>query len=423
MMRAAAVPGGIFHGWWLVGLGFLLQGIVTAAVSYSYGIVLAPLVAEFSASRLDMMLGITASTLVVGLASPFLGVAIDRHPLRVLASAGVLLLALGFVLLSLARSMWHVTAVYATCMPLAVALMGPTLVSSTLARWFMRRRGIAMGVAALGTSVCGFVLPPLLQWGIDDWGARGTYRLFAVVVAVVMLPLVWRFLEDSPASRGLAPDGDPVHAGAKAAIVPLPAAGSTIEITRQRNFWAVALVIGVLFSIYSALLSNIAPLATGRGATADNAAYLISSVAVFGFIGKLLFGILADRVDLRFGLAAALLLMILALLLLVQGSNLWLLFAASAALGLAAGGMLPVWGALMAVLFGAANYGRVMGLMYPVMMPVMVAGSPFAGWIHDATGEYALAFHVFVGMCIIALLVLFLVRMPKAQAEESLRNR
>lgn len=414
MMRAAAVPSGIFYGWWLVGLGFLLQGIVTAAVSYSYGVVLAPLVAEFSASRLDMMLGITASTLVSGLASPFVGAAIDRHPLRVLASVGVLLLALGFVLLSLARSMWHVTAVYATCMPLAVALMGPTLVSSTLARWFMRRRGLAMGIAALGTSVCGFVLPPLLQWGIDDWGARATYRLFGFVMAVVMLPLAWRLLEDSPAARGLAPDGDPPRDVANAATVTLPAAGSTIEIARQRNFWAVALVIGILFSIYSALLSNIVPLATGRGVTADYAAYLISSVAVFGIVGKLCFGILADRVDLRFGLAAALLLMIMALLLLVYGSNLRLLLAASAALGLAAGGMLPVWGTLMAVLFGAANYGRVMGLMYPVMMPVMVAGSPFAGWSHDVTGEYTLAFLVFVGMCVIALMGIFLMRMPRA---------
>lgn len=66
----------------------------------------------------------------------------------------------------------------------------------------------------------------------------------------------------------------------------------------------------------------------------------------------------------------------------------------------------------MAVLFGAANYGRVMGLMNPVMMPVVVAGSPFAGWSFDATGDYAQAFWVFAGLCGLALLGLARVRLP-----------
>ncbi len=72
---------GLFHGWRLVGSGFVLQGLATAAVSYSYGVVLAPIAGEFGASRFEMMWGITASTLVSGVVSPFLGVAMDRPAL------------------------------------------------------------------------------------------------------------------------------------------------------------------------------------------------------------------------------------------------------------------------------------------------------------------------------------------------------
>lgn len=414
MRDDARTRSGFFYGWWLVGTGFLLQGMATAAVSYSYGLVLTPLAAEFSASRFEMMLGITASTLAGGAVSPFLGIAVDRHPLRVLACFGVAMLAFGFIWLSFTTAMWQVILAYGVCMSVAMILMGPVLVSSMLARWFERHRGLAMGIAALGTSVCGFVLPPLLQWGIEDWGWREAFRIFALGFAVVLLPLAWLLLEDSPASRGLTPDGLAPEPSPAPAAPPPSSTSTTAEILRKANFWIVALVIGVLFSIYSALLSNLAPLATGRGLSARDAAYLISTMAVFGMLGKVAFGILADRIDLRVGLGAALVLVTLTLALLIHGSSHPLLLLASATLGLAAGGMLPVWGALMAVLFGALNYGRVMGLMNPVMMLIVLAGAPFAGWSHDVTGDYAQAFWVFIGFCVLALAALTRVRLPQA---------
>lgn len=403
-----------FYGWYLVGAGFLLQGIATAAVSYSYGLVLAPLAAEFSATRLEMMLGITACTLIGGVVSPFLGVAIDRYSLRVLTCIGITLLASGFFWLSFTNAMWQVTLAYALCMSIVMILMGPVLVSTMLARWFSRRRGLAMGIAALGTSACGFALPPLLQWGIDDWGWREAYRVFAVTSALIMLPLAWMLVEDSPARRGLQPDGDIRKPDATSVTLTPSAASSTAEILRRPDFWLVALVVGVLMSVYSALLSNLAPLAIGRAASAETAAYLISTVAVFGMFGKLLFGMLADRIDLRAGLGVALGLIILTLVLLIHGSSHPMLFVASAVLGLAAGGMLPVWGALMAILFGATNYGRVMGLMNPVMMAIVITGSPFAGWSYDATGDYTQAFWTFTVFCVLALVALVRIRLPQA---------
>ncbi|MBP9035759.1 MAG: MFS transporter [Pseudomonadales bacterium] len=402
----------VFYGWWLVGAGFLLQGVAAAVVSYSYGLMMTPVAAEFEANRFQMMLGITACTFVSGFISPFLGVAIDRYPLRVLASAGVLMLALGFLALSFAQSIWHVAGAYAVFMSTAMILMGPNLVSSMLARWFTRRRGLVMGLAALGTSVCGFVVPPLLQLGISGLGWREAFQFAAIAAVVVLLPLSWFLLVDNPARRGLTPDGEPAPATAIAADA-LPSAASTAEILRQGNFWMVAIVLGLLFSVYNSLLSNLAPLATGRGTSAEQAAFLISVVAVCGMIGKLVFGVIADRVDLRAGLAAAIGLVILGLVLLIADASHVTLLVASSCIGLAAGGMLPVWGALMAVLFGALNYGRVMGLMSPVMMPLVVIGSPFAGWSYDVSGDYVLAFTVFVVLMVAALLALARVRLPR----------
>src|SRR5690606_24094236 len=104
-----------------------------------------------------------------------------------------------------------------------------------------------------------------------------------------------------PADRGLHPDGDApaAHSG------PLPPPLSTAALLRERNFWLVAIAISLLFGVYSALLANLVPFALDAGATAERAAFLISAMALAGIVGKLGFGAIADRVDLRAGLAAA----------------------------------------------------------------------------------------------------------------------
>jgi len=395
----------VFRGWPLVGAAFVLQGLVTAALSYSYGVILAPVGAEFGATRLQMSLGMTASTLCSGLLSPFAGIAIDRFRLRTLAVVGALLLGTAWMLISRSDTMPQVIAIYLLCMAPAMTLLGPLLVGPLLARWFRRRRGIAMGIAALGTSVFGLVVPPLLQHAIGEYGWRVALEYGAMLMVLFTVPAAL-LLVDRPEDIGQAPDGD---AGAPPPPA-VPDSSSTRAILVQPNFWAVTFALGMLFSVYTTLMVNLVPLALGEGHAAGKAAWLMSGIALFGMLGKLVFGAVADRVDLRVGLGAAIVLVLASLALLVADTRFTSLALASALLGFAAGGMLPVWGALMALLFGAANYGRAMGLMNPMMMPIVLAGPPFAGWVFDRSGSYALAFAVFAGALAGALFALSRVR-------------
>lgn len=399
-----------FHGWRLVGSGFVLQGLATAAVSYSYGVVLGPIAAEFGASRFETMLGITASTLVSGLVSPFLGIAMDRQSLRRLALAGSLLLGSGFALLSRATAIWQVVAVYGLCMAPAMVLIGPTMVSTLLSRWFSRRRGTALGVAAMGTSAFGLLMPPLLQMAIAGVGWRDALLGSGVALLLAALPAAW-MIRDRPQSLGLGMDGDPPADGPAAAAAG-PDSATTRGIFAQSNFWMVAVVVGLLFSTYSAMMSNLVPLARDNGHAAELGALLMSAIAGCGMAGKLAFGVVADRIDLRLGLAAAIVLVVCSLVMLMAAANYPTMLAASCLLGLAAGGMLPVWGSLMAVLFGAAHYGRVMGLMSPVMMPLILAGAPLAGWSCDRSGSYLPALAGFAAALLLALVALARIRMP-----------
>jgi MFS family permease len=130
------------------------------------------------------------------------------------------------------------------------------------------------------------------------------------------------------------------------------------------------------------------------------------AIAVMGFAGKLLFGMAADKINLKVGLWIALALVFVALLLLASEPGYSLMLLATALMGLAAGGMLPVWGAMMAKVFGLVSYGRAMGLMGPLITLLVMPGFAVAGRLYDATGSYRLCLFLFAGFVVLGALLL-----------------
>jgi MFS family permease len=105
----------------------------------------------------------------------------------------------------------------------------------------------------------------------------------------------------------------------------------------------------------------------------------------------------------RYGLAVAVLLVMAGVCFFVLGHLYWHFVVGSAVLGLSSGGILPVWGALIASLFGGANYGRVMGLMSPIPGLCVVLAIPLTGFLFDWTGAYTAPYLLFIALLGIAL--------------------
>lgn len=397
----------MFYGWYLAIVAFLLLMVSNGAIMYSYSVVAVPLGLEFEASRVTMMLGITLMTLAGGIMSPLFGSLIDRWSLRSMMLIGVFGMSGGYFLLSFTTASWQVPLIYGALMMLGLNLLGPLTTSTLLARWFSRKRGMVLGLAAIGTSVGGFVFPPVIQWLIDAYEWRDALRMVALGCLVLTIPAVM-LVVNSPKERGLGADG--VALDLDAPLV-LPEAITFKSLLADRNFWLIALVMSLLFCAYTGVLSNLVPLALNKGLSAEQGAFLISILAVAGIAGKIGFGTIADKVDLRLGYAASILCVIIALLLFATSANFSIFMLASGFMGFATGGMLPVWGSILAILFGAANYGRVMGMMNPVIMPLTLVGAPLAGYIFDVTGGYAPAFALFAGGLLVALIALPFIRM------------
>jgi MFS family permease len=430
----------MFYGWRIVSVVFLTHFISVGLVFYSYGVFFKSLVTDFGGSRFGVATGLAVMNLAIAAVSPYLGRLVDRSSIRLIMCGGAFLMAIGFFAASRIEALWQFYLIMGTLLALGSVMLGALPGSTLVANWFSERRGIALGVAGMGISLSGLAMAPVATGLIASIGWRNTFVVFAAVTLVTVIPAVWWVIVNRPEEMGLVPDGGEVSSGApEATELPEPAlehssvvasppspAWSTREALREPNFWVIAVFVGLNFFANGAVLTHIIPHATDLGFEPLAAAWVLSTMAGFGVIGKLLFGWIVDRLPRRAALGLASGLQGIGVALVYSASEYPSLLLAGAVFGLGMGGIIPLWGATIGAGFGRHAFGRVMGLMTPVMVPIHIFGIPYAGWIYDRTGSYQIAFLTFLGAYALAMTATLFLRLPEvepgAHARRSLIN-
>ena len=399
--------GGFFYGWVIVGVVFLAQMFMVGFWTYAYPALVDPVGKDFGASTTEVQLGISVGGLVGAFVGPFLGPYADKWSARGLMVIGTVMLVAALLLMSAAPSVYLFAAAVAIVLNGANLLLGPITGSTLISRFFSASRGKALGVAATGTSIGGILMPLAIGSLIASVGWRGSLRVLAASVALLVLPAVVFGLRDHPSDLGLVPDG---AAAPDAPAPPPPGPGWTSrQVASTAPFWLIGVSLGLLFMAYVGTLSNLHKYATELGVSPGRATGLITSIAIAGFLGKLIFGWAADQLGLRLSLWLAQLLAAVGIGLLSLEPSYGLMLLAAVFMGLAAGGMLPVWGAMVAAAYGVDSFGRVMGLMMPVMAVFTGPGPILAARSMDVTGSYSIAFQGFalaIGAAALCLLPL-----------------
>ena len=389
-------------------MAFFVDFVAVGFFFYSYGVFFKAIAVEFGDSRLGVALGLTITSAVGAIAAPMVGRALDRFPLRRVIGVGAFSMALGFLGLSQVQTQWQFYLVLGVFIGFGASSMGNLATSKLVANWFDRKRGTALGIAATGVSMSGVIMPFISAEIIEAYGWRQGFMLYGFFTLFVMVPLALRFVISRPEDVGLKPDGDAVEerSDASGASVALPPRLSMREVARDRNFWVIVAAFGFLFCAMSGTLTHMVPRVTDMGHSLSLASLVMSLCAGLGVLGKLSFGWLADRLPVR-----RIMLLILGLQFagqaVMQSTEVLWVFAIGAALfGYGVGGVVPMHGSVVGKTFGRERFGAVLGLMRPAMFPVQILGVPFAGWIFDTTGSYALAFQTFLGIYLIAALAI-----------------
>ena len=403
-MRASA--GGAFYGWRIVSVAFLSLFVSVGFGFYSYGAFFRALAEEFGGSRLGVGVGLSLFTITNGLIAPFLGRAVDRGSMRAIMTLGACLLAAGFFVIARVESLPSFYLVLATLVALGAALLGGLTTSTLVANWFVRRRGTALGIATMGISLSGVVMAPAATALIAAVGWRRAFLTYGLLTLVIVLPAVRLFVVDRPEDMDLLPDGD---TRLDATVDDSgSASGPMWHALAERSFWVIATVIALNFCANGAILTHIIPHAVDLGNSPTRAALVLSAIAAFGVLGKVIFGWIADRLEPRVALWLSSGLQAVATVGLLWAERYAALLTVAVVFGLGMGGLVPLWGALVGSVYPRRAFGRVMGLMSPVMLPLQATGVPLAGWIFDRWGSYLPAFRLFVALYLLSMLVLVL---------------
>lgn len=419
----------MFYGWKIVGVSFATHFISVGFIFYSYGVFFKALAAEFGGSRLEVSLGLMLINVVNAAFAPFLGKFLDHHSVRNIMCLGVIAMAAGLFAASRVQSLLQFYVVLASLLGVGAAMMGQLPSSTLVSNWFVRRRGMALGVATMGISFSGVVMAPVTTVMVASLGWRQTFVAYGFIALAVGLPLVWLFVVKRPEDLGLYPDGSDGPALDEPGL-PLATEGPAIDalgglewtyrgLLRDRNFWVISLTTSLCFASMSALLVHMVPHVTDLEFSPQKAAFALSACAGAGVAGKVLFGWIADLIDTRLAFWASILCQLCGMAVIQTVDAYPAILMTSAVFGLGMGGIVPLSGSLVGQVFGRRSFGRTMGLMSPVMLPFQFLGPPFAGYIYDRTGSYFFAFKIYIGFYILAACALLLLRLPGPNREVS----
>ena len=393
---------GVFYGWIVVGGLIVVDTATMSTGQYTFGVFVKPFMNEFLAGRAAVAATVSVYFIGMGLAGPFVGRLIDAHGPRKIILLAVIANAITLVLISLSTKLWHVYALYGA-MSVAHSAMGVTGIAALVSKWFVEKRGSAMGIAVTSFGLGGLLLIPLTGYLVPLVGWRMVFLTLAALVTVVALPIANFVLKDAPEEMGFFPDGksDPKTLGDPQAIVPLSqssqlAGSALLRAVHTTSFWFLALGIFLVgMSVFGTMTHQI-PYLMDMGITVETAAAALGFTAGMGIAGKLVWGFLSDRLPVRRVAMLCFSIQALGVLILMQATGLAMVWVYVVVFGFAMGGLAVMMGVLVVDIFGSRSIAPILGTVTLAMSFGAALGPFVAGYIFDLLGNYTLSFMIFL---------------------------
>jgi sugar phosphate permease len=386
-----------FYGWVVVALTFL--AVLTAAgIRSAPSVLIHPLEAEFGWSRTAIASAASLNLLLYGLAAPAGGWLIDRIGPRRVILASLATIAAGLTGTVFIRELWQLILLWGVVLGVATGVT-PSLGPSVATRWFVGRRGLAIGILTNANATGQVIFVPLIMAVIVASGWRSALMVM-VASALVLIPAVLLWMRNNPGDVGLEPYGSTSASvfqqtqNAYASRDFRPVSGSSMsEVFRTSNFWLLSACFFVCGVTSNGLIgTHLIPHSIERGIPQVTAAAALGIMGGASFVGTTFAGWLVDRVDPRKVLAAAYMFRGSSLFILPYVSESWGLFVFAVIYGLDWFASGPPTTTLIAHTYGHERVGRLFGLIFVFHQLGGAFAAIAGGWARMHFGDYQYAF-------------------------------
>ena len=387
------------YGWVIVGVGIVVTCVGVGAM-LALTVFLAPMAEAMGWSRTGISTAALINWLCMGAGAFLWGALSDRFGTRAVVLSGGVLLGLGLVTASRAQTLGQFQLLYGVLVGLAVGSFYTPLTATT-SRWFTRHRSLAVALVSAGLSVGSAIMGPLARWLISSYDWRFAMLVIGDLVWIVVIPaaLLVRNPPPSPVGTVVTSDGRDL---------------SVREALRSPQFAALGFAYFACCAAHSGPIFHMVSNAIDHGVTAMAAATVLSAASLASLSGKIICGLVADRVGAKRTLIAGLALQAVAISLYLGTRELATFYAVALVFGFAYGGVMPLYAILVREYFGERIMGTVFGAVAFVSTLGMALGPWAGGWLYDTFGGYFWLFLGSFGIGLGAVAIAFTFRVPQS---------
>jgi MFS family permease len=437
----------IFYGWYIVLAAAAINAYGAGVWFYGFPIFFKALRDEFGWSAAAGALVVSLSRLEGGIEGPIVGKLIDRFGPRKLAVIGAIIAGTGFFAMSQVRevsigpinlSPYSVFIIlYAGWMSIGYNTGFGHASMASVNSWFDKKRSRAFAIFSLGAGFSGITVM-VLGTIMDALGWRMTAFAAGIGIFLIVLPLAL-ILRHKPEDYGYLPDGripmnlenpSVKNGDRNEAAISISTGPASLSVNKEdieinftskqalKNFafWMLVLAGSArALAMTSVVIHQIIYLTEVREMSLTIASSALGSMVTISLVGRLIFGWLGDYYDKRWVLIATYLLQAAGIFILARVNSMTELWLFVVIYGIAYGGAIPLFWAIVGDYFGRNHYATIRGFLQLFQAPTTVIGPIFAGWIYDQSESYTSAFMLFIVALLIGCVFMFLAKSPQAQ--------
>jgi len=377
------------YRWVIVAAGAIMT-CVAAGAMFSLAVFLEPMSSATGWSRAGISSAMTLNFLAMAAGNFGWGVASDRFGARIVVFIGAIVLGIALVLASRAQSLLAFQVTYGLLVGIsASAFIAPMIAATT--GWFETQRSLAVSLVSLGIGVAPMTMSPLVAWlmSANDW--RTAMLIVGLLSWAILIPTAF-LVRSPPAVAPAAPAAIPAESGT--------AIRTASEAFRSPQFIVLSLTFFACCAAHSGPIFHMVSYAIFCGVGPLAAVSIYSVEGLGGLGGRVLLGVLADKLGVKPVLIAGLMVQALAIGTYIYVRELTSFYSLALIFGAAYGGVMPLYAVLAREYFGQKIMGTVFGAVTMVSSIGMAAGPLIGGWLYDTYGAYT---WLFAGSCAVGL--------------------